>query len=141
MVARFANREIAHETNQIAMDGTEKLPQRIFAPACDLPPGSTRLGTFALCFAAWLAVMHHRINADKINEIAQQLNDPRADEIISALGDHQDPAVIYEKLAHLPGWMPQQLQDDGVWRSAVIARLSLLMSDGADVAIKRELAI
>jgi fructuronate reductase len=141
LVARFANREIAHETNQIAMDGTEKLPQRIFAPACDLPPGSTRLGTFALCFAAWLAVMHHRINADKTNEVAQQLNDPRADEIISALGDHQDPAVIYEKLAHLPGWMPQQLQDDGVWRSAVIARLSLLMSDGADVAIKRELAI
>jgi len=141
LVARFANREIAHETNQIAMDGTEKLPQRIFAPACDLPPGSTRLGTFALCFAAWLAVMHHHINTAKTNEVAQQLNDPRADEIISALGDHQDPAVIYEKLAHLPGWMPQQLQDDALWRSAVISRLSLLLSDGADVAIKRELAI
>ncbi|MEQ8391061.1 MAG: mannitol dehydrogenase family protein [Thalassospira sp.] len=141
LVARFGNREIAHETNQIAMDGTEKLPQRIFAPACDLPPGSKRLGTFALCFAAWLAVMRQRINSTNANELVQQLDDPRADEIIEALGNHQDPAVIYEKLARLPGWMPQQLQDDSLWHNEVITRLSLLLSDGADAAIKLELAI
>ncbi|MBX2832493.1 MAG: mannitol dehydrogenase family protein [Rhodospirillales bacterium] len=141
LVARFGNREIAHETNQIAMDGTEKLPQRIFAPVCDLPAGSKRLGTFALCFAAWLAVMRQRINSAKPNEVDQQLNDPRANDIVKAVGNHQDPIVIYEKLAYLPGWMPQQLQDDSVWRNAVIDRLSLLLSEGADTAIKRELAI
>ena len=33
LIDRFRNPSIAHETFQIAMDGSEKMPQRIFDPA------------------------------------------------------------------------------------------------------------
>lgn len=138
LVARFRNPEIAHETRQISMDGTEKLPQRIFAPACDLPQDSKKIGTFALCFAAWMAVMRQRVNTAP-GAAAELLNDPRADEIIEALAGYQDAADIYENLAKLPGWMPRQLQDSTFWREAVIERLAMLLSDGADAAITHEI--
>jgi len=140
LVDRFRNPEIAHETRQIAMDGTEKLPQRIFAPALQMMNAPKQLGTFALCFAAWLAVMRTRINGADASEAAQTLNDPRADDIVAALGDDQEAAAIYDRLAHLQGWMPEGLQESAVWREAVIARLSLLLSEGADHAIAQELA-
>ena len=138
LVERFRNPEIAHETRQIAMDGTEKLPQRIFSPACDLPQESKMLGTFALCFAAWMAVMRQRVNTAQDGAV-ELLNDPRANEIMEALADHQDATAIYEKLSGLKGWMPKQLQDSQFWREAVIERLSILMSDGADAAIRHEI--
>jgi fructuronate reductase len=138
LVARFRNPEIAHETRQISMDGTEKLPQRIFAPACDLPQDSKKIGTFALCFAAWMAVMRQRVNTAP-DAAAELLNDPRADEIIEALAGYQDAADIYENLAKLPGWMPRQLQDSPFLREAVIERLAMLLSDGADAAIAHEI--
>ncbi len=138
LVERFRNPEIAHETRQIAMDGTEKLPQRIFSPACALPQESKMLGTFALCFAAWMAVMRQRVNTVP-DGAAELLNDPRANEIMEALADSQDAAAIYEKLSGLKGWMPKQLEDSPFWREAVIERLSILMSDGADAAIRHEI--
>jgi fructuronate reductase len=139
LVERFRNPEIAHETRQIAMDGTEKLPQRIFSPACDLPQESKMLGTFALCFAAWMAVMRQRVDTAPYGA-AELLNDPRANEIIEALADHQDAAGIYEKLSGLKGWMPKQLLDSPFWSEAVIKRLSILMLDGADAAIRYEIS-
>jgi fructuronate reductase len=140
LVARFRNPEIAHETRQIAMDGTEKLPQRIFAPALQMLNEPEQLGTFALCFAAWLAVMCTRINEADASGAAQTLNDPRAEDIVAALGDNQEAAAIYDRLAHLQGWMPEGLQESTLWRDTVITRLSLLLSEGADRTIAQELA-
>lgn len=139
LVARFRNPEIAHETRQIAMDGTEKLPQRIFAPALQMLNEPEQLGTFALCFAAWLAVMCTRINEVDASGVAQTLNDPRAEDIVAALGDNQEAAAIYDRLAHLQGWMPEELKESTLWRDAVITRLSLLLSEDADRAIAQEL--
>jgi fructuronate reductase len=139
LVARFRNPEIAHETRQIAMDGTEKLPQRIFAPALQMLNAPEQLGTFALCFAAWLAVMRTRINAADSRAAAQSLNDPRAEDIVAALGEDQEAAAIYDRLADLQGWMPKGLQESVAWREAVIARLSVLLLEGADRAIAQEL--
>lgn len=139
LLDRFRNPEIAHETRQIAMDGTEKLPQRIFAPACELASGTAELGTFALCCAAWMAVMRQRTHEAAPDKAVELINDPRAVEIINALKDAQLPTEIYDSLAALPNWMPEQLQSDASWREAVIARLSLLLSDGAASAIRHEI--
>jgi fructuronate reductase len=35
--------------------------------------------------------------------------------------------------------MPRQLQDSPFWREAVIERLAMLLSDGADAAIAHEI--
>src|SRR5690606_1014936 len=55
LMARFANPAIAHQTRQIAMDGTEKLPQRWFAPAAEALSAAADLRPFAFATAVWLA--------------------------------------------------------------------------------------
>ena len=139
LTERFRNPEIAHETRQIAMDGTEKLPQRIFAPVCDLAADSRHRGTFALCFAAWIAFVQSQINPASPGENSRLPDDPRADEIAERIGSAQDAADLYDRLAGLPGWMPRQLCEDASWRMAVISRLVMLLTDGADAAIRHEL--
>jgi fructuronate reductase len=122
------------------MDGTEKLPQRIFAPACDLPGDSKRLGTFALCFAAWLAFVQKQIHPTEPGETSRLPDDPRAREIKELLDIPQGAEGLYDRLANLPGWMPTQLHDNPHWRKAVISRLSTLLTRGADAAIADEIA-
>lgn len=51
---RFRNPAIAHRTFQIAMDGTEKMPQRIWAPACDALAAGRRIEPFAFATAVWM---------------------------------------------------------------------------------------
>lgn len=139
LTERFRNPEIAHETRQIAMDGTEKLPQRIFAPVCDLAADSRHRGTFALCFAAWIAFVQDQINPATPGESRRLPDDPRADEIAERIGSVQDAADLYDRLAGLPGWMPRQLCEDASWRKAVISRLVMLLTNSADAAIRHEL--
>lgn len=139
LIDRFRNPEIAHETRQIAMDGTEKLPQRIFAPVGDLPEDSPRIATFALCFAAWLALMHKQTTLAKSDETNPLPDDPQAREIANRIDGQQDAATLYDRLATLPGWMPRHLHDNQFWRTAVIGRLSMLLSQGADATITHEM--
>lgn len=51
---RFANPAMAHALYQIAMDGSEKLPQRIFAAVEDARRAGVDVRAFAFTTAAWL---------------------------------------------------------------------------------------
>ena len=54
LISRFLNPEIAHETFQIAMDGSEKMQQRIFYPLKDAISLNLDTRPFAFATAAWL---------------------------------------------------------------------------------------
>ena len=51
---RFSNPAIAHAAAQIAMDGTQKLPQRLTAPALVALERGTDFQPFAFAIAAWI---------------------------------------------------------------------------------------
>ena len=70
---RFRNPAIAHETYQIAMDGSEKLPQRILAPAAEVLARGGDIRPFAFAVAAWMRYAHGRTEAGEPYE----LRDPR----------------------------------------------------------------
>lgn len=55
LVQRFSNRALAHQTRQIATDGSQKLPQRIVAPALSRLRDGAGAGHLALVIAAWIA--------------------------------------------------------------------------------------
>ncbi|WMS44896.1 mannitol dehydrogenase family protein [Acuticoccus sp. MNP-M23] len=84
LMARFANRAILHKTRQIAMDGTEKLPQRIFAPAAATLAAGGDVAPFAYATGLWMAYAA-RAARDGV------LDDPRRDALLAA-GD--DPAAL-----------------------------------------------
>ncbi|MFM2066366.1 MAG: hypothetical protein RLZZ584_1275 [Pseudomonadota bacterium] len=54
LLARFANPALAHETRQIAMDGSHKLPQRLLAPLAERLAAGLPVDHLALAVAAWL---------------------------------------------------------------------------------------
>ena len=53
LAARFENPGIAHETFQIAMDGSEKMPQRIFSAVPDARTHGVKIRPFAFATAPW----------------------------------------------------------------------------------------
>lgn len=54
LLARFANPQIRHRTWQIAMDGTQKLPQRVLATIRENLAAGRPIDRAALCVAAWM---------------------------------------------------------------------------------------
>ena len=130
---RFANPAIAHETYQIAMDGTEKLPQRIFAPAVRAVQAGRDIRPFAFATAAW---MRYALGSGD-DGVAYALRDPREDEIARALdGISREAGAISEALHALPGLFPVALCDAPDWRDAVNADLSAMLEKGMAGAIK-----
>ena len=108
LIGRFANPTIAHRTRQIAMDGSQKLPQRIFAAAVDdLAAGRDGL-VFADATALWVAYLRS----------GTAIDDPRAEELkrAAARRDNQDPTAA---LFALPGLFPLDLVKSRSWRDRV----------------------
>lgn len=131
---RFQNPAIAHETYQIAMDGTAKLPQRIFAPALDALRHGHDLRPFAFATAAWMRYALAR----KDDGEAYALRDPREDEIGRVLAGARDPDAIAAALHDLPGLVPDKLSADTRWRETVGTLLGTMMHKGMAVAIRDE---
>ncbi|OED36140.1 hypothetical protein AB833_28370 [Chromatiales bacterium (ex Bugula neritina AB1)] len=135
LVQRFSNRAIAHRTYQIAMDGTEKLPQRIFEPALHAIQHNQSIEAFAFAVAAWMAYCRG-VND---NGEPHNLRDPREKEIVSALRAHENTACgVYQALSALTDFMPEQLVADTVWRTAVIRHLEVMLQQGMLAAITQQ---
>lgn len=82
LLRRFENPAIRHLCLQIAMDGSQKLPPRIFAPAADALSERRNADAFALVTAVWIRFLQGR--ADTGTPIAP--NDPLAEQFMHAAG-------------------------------------------------------
>ena len=115
LARRFENPNLGHETYQIAMDGTEKLPQRIFAPAMDALSSGRDIRPFAFATAAWMRYcLGHRDDGS-----THALRDPREDEIRAQIGGAKDAGAIVEALFGLPAFVPDVLRQEGPFLNQV----------------------
>ncbi len=109
LLTRFDNPSIRHLCRQIAMDGSQKLPQRILAPAQIAAGKGDKLGTYATAFAAWLVFAGREGTA---------LQDPEAQRIAAFAPDM--PARL-EDAAALFGADHKSLFTDPAFRAEVEA--------------------
>ncbi|EJK86871.1 mannitol-1-phosphate/altronate dehydrogenase [Rhizobium sp. AP16] len=115
LVERFANPAIAHRTQQIAMDGSQKLPQRLFQPAVDAISSGSDAAEFAFVTAVWIAYLKQ----------AETIDDPRAQELQKAVAD----AMLADETASffaIAGLFPSELQANRAWRNQVNSLLRSL---------------
>ncbi|WP_374189366.1 mannitol dehydrogenase family protein [Rhizobium rhizogenes] len=115
LVERFANPAIAHRTQQIAMDGSQKLPQRLFRPAVDAISSGSDAAEFAFVTAVWIAYLKQ----------AETIDDPRAQELQKAVAD----AMLADETASffaIAGLFPSELQANRDWRNQVNSLLRSL---------------
>jgi len=78
LLARFANPALAHRTQQIAMDGSQKLPQRLLGTVRDRLAAGQTIARLGLAIAAWLHYLRGRDERDH----AYTIDDPLADELL-----------------------------------------------------------
>jgi fructuronate reductase len=134
LAERFANPAIAHETYQIAMDGTEKLPQRLLAPAAEVAARGGDLRPFAFAVAAWMRYVLGRTDAGE----AYALRDPREADIARALAGERSPSGIAARLHGLPSLFPAALADNPVWTREVVGVLATMLDRGMAGALALE---
>ncbi|GEO84835.1 MULTISPECIES: mannitol dehydrogenase family protein [Alphaproteobacteria] len=117
LVDRFANKAIAHRNIQIAMDCSQKLPQRVFTAAVDVLTTGGDAAEFAHAVALWIAVVRKRMDCD----------DPRREEILAAARalDPADPSASFFAIG---GLFPPELVAARVWRDLINRELKTFAS-------------
>ncbi|RVV98295.1 mannitol dehydrogenase family protein [Mesobaculum littorinae] len=134
LARRFANPHLAHRTAQIAMDGTEKMPQRIYAPARDARTGGQDLRPFAFATALWMRFALGRHD----DGTTFDLNDPRSDEIAARLQGATTAPGILAALTGEGSFLPTDLADDTTFAGVVTDILADLLERGAAATIADE---
>lgn len=119
LAARFANPALRHRTAQIAMDGSQKLPQRLFAPALDRLAAGRGCPRIAFGVAAWLRFLRGRAD----DGAALALNDPLAARLAAAATGAADAAGLLAAVFALDDVVPPALAAHDGFRAGVLAAL------------------
>ena len=132
---RFANPAIAHETYQIAMDGTEKLPQRLLLPALETLEAGGDIRPFAFAVAAWMRYCLGR----RENGSTYALRDPREARIAAIVArDGGHPSALASSLMAIDGLFPDRLRADADWKATVVGILARMCEQGMAAALSDE---
>lgn len=132
LLTRFANPALHHRTAQIAMDGSQKLPQRLFAPALDLTATGRVATRIALGVAAWLRFLQGRAD----NGSALALNDPHAARLRSAATAAPSQAALRDAIFAMTDIVPPTLARNEIFGRDVLAALESLATRGADATLR-----
>jgi fructuronate reductase len=132
VLERFANPGIRHRCIQIAMDGSQKLPQRLFATIADLAEAGVDRDLIALPLAAWT-----RFCGGRSDSGAQlPLDDPMKDAIRRALAAAgTDPAARIDAILGLE-IVPATAADDRLLRRAAAKWLRELDRHGVATTLE-----
>jgi fructuronate reductase len=126
--ARFANAALAHRTWQIAMDGSQKLPQRLLGTVRDRLRRDAPIAHLALAVAAWMryvgGVDEHGAPIEVSDPLATRL---RA--LLDAAGPDSESAVA--ALLDVREVFGADLRADARFRSALIEAHRALRERGA----------
>ena len=131
LLARFANPALRHRTAQIAMDGSQKLPQRLFAPALARLDAGQAVPRIALGVAAWLRFLQGRSD----DSGALVVDDPRADALTRAARSASSSPVLFDAISAMRDVVPAALAASSVFRDEVVRALERLATGGVRGAL------
>ncbi|MEU8609809.1 mannitol dehydrogenase family protein [Actinoplanes sp. NPDC048791] len=129
---RFADPAIAHRTRQVAMDGTQKLPQRVLHTIADRRAAGASPRWAALVVAAWMRYVQGTADDGQ----ALPLDDPLADRIRERLAAAPStPAGVAHALFGLDTVFPPELATDETVRALVVEWLTALDKHGVEATL------
>ncbi len=132
IIERFANPALHHRTWQIAMDGSQKLPQRLLGTIRDNLAAGLPIGRLCLAVAAWMryvAGMDERGRPIDVRDPLADLLRRRA----AAAGDQ--PRARVEALAAVEAVFGQDLPANQVFIDTVTEALTALRDRGAAATV------
>lgn len=127
LMERYENRAIKHRTWQIAMDGSQKLPQRLLGTVQDcLKTGNVPKG-LCLAIAGWMRF----VGAFDERGVAIEVRDPMAAQLKQAYDAATDPAKKALSLLAIHQIFDPELTENQQFVSAVQEALAGLINNGA----------
>ncbi|GGK21875.1 mannitol dehydrogenase family protein [Salinarimonas ramus] len=134
---RFANPAMAHRTVQIAMDGSQKLPPRIVAPAMEAIEAGLPWRSCAFVVAAWMRFLSGRDQAGA----ELPLSDPLADMLRAAYASSgDDPDARVKALLSVEAIFPRTLASHYGFARAVTTDYRRILAGGVIPAARAALA-
>jgi fructuronate reductase len=128
LLKRYSNTALRHRTYQIAMDGSQKLPQRLLGTIADRIKAGAPFDRLALGVAAWM--LYAKGIDEKGNAIAVQ--DPMVADFAKV-----DPANLVDGFLALDRIFPRELAMNATFRNAIAVKVQLLRDVGAHEAVRR----
>jgi fructuronate reductase len=124
---RFRNPSIRHRLQQIAMDGSQKLPQRLVAPALDRLRQGAVPGRIAVVIAAWMRFLLGRDEQGATYAIS----DPLAERLTRIARDcGENTEALAGALFAIPEIFDRSLADHPGFRADVVRALRSMLKAG-----------
>ncbi|HEY6894684.1 MAG TPA: mannitol dehydrogenase family protein [Rhodanobacteraceae bacterium] len=128
LVRRFANPALPHRTQQIAMDGSQKLPQRILGTVRDNLAANRPVELATLAVAGWMRYVYGEDERGRPIAVA----DPLAPKFATLAERHRrDPEGFAEALLDLRVIFDEDLHNEPRFTTPVKRWLAQLFADGA----------
>ncbi|QNI02524.1 mannitol dehydrogenase family protein [Halomonas sp. SH5A2] len=132
LLARFANDSLRHRLQQIAMDGSQKLPQRWLSGARQRSAAGQSSPCVALGMAAWI-----RYTAgEDLQGHHYPVDDPLAKRFAELHQAHgNDPSDLVEAYLAMDDVVPNELATDQEFAQAVVTAYQTLTQEGLNEAL------
>jgi len=133
LMARFSNSALMHRTRQIAMDGSQKLPQRLLAGAAERLAAGQGIEALALGVAAWMRWQ------EGVTESGETVvvDDPLAARTAELIAASENDEAEVRALLTLSAVFPASLANDRRFVEAVTGAFLSLRERGAVEAARR----
>lgn len=133
LMARFSNSALMHRTRQIAMDGSQKLPQRLLAGAAERLAADQGIEAMALGVAAWMRWQ------EGVTEQGETVvvDDPLASRTAELIEASETDEAQVRALLGLSAVFPTSLAEEPRFVEAVTAAFLALREHGAVEAARR----
>jgi len=136
LMERFRNPALPHRTRQIAMDGSQKLPQRLLGTIRDRLGAGGSVRHLTLAVAGWI---RYASGTDERGNVID-VQDPLAEEFRQVVRDAGgDPGPIADGFLDLLSVFGTDLVAHYAFREAVRANVIALFRDGAKATLARHL--
>lgn len=127
LMARFDNPTLKHRTRQIAMDGSQKLPQRLLATIAARLEAGQGIDALSLAVAAWV---RWQAGIDDAG-VAHVVDDPLATQLSACLSAAATTQDRVDAILRFDAVVPPVLASSDIFRAALIRWLAQLESGGA----------
>lgn len=133
LLERFANPALKHRTWQIAMDGSQKLPQRLLGTIRDRLAANLPIDRLTLGVAAWIRYVMGRDEQGRDIDV----KDPLAPQL-RAIADfaQNDPRKLVNGMLEVHEIFGTDLSSNELFRSQLITCIATLLRSGALIAVQ-----
>ena len=138
LMQRFRNPALPHRTRQIAMDGSQKLPQRLLGTVRDRIAAGAPFTHLALAVAGWIRYASGSDEHGRAIEVADPLAAAFAQIVCDARGD---PGPIADGFLDQKEIFGTDLVAHYAFREAVRGHVIALFRDGARVTVAHHLGV